>query len=216
MGHGPRRCRCQCRRCHCPGGSWIISSASRMQMPRLQHRRTALFPTLMPRLSRRFSALLVAAAVQSTCVLWSLPARAASALAAWSLGSDGVLQLRTATGARLDAFFEAGEVGRGAQGLDRFPRRAGVDPCNLSGSGPVREVRVSQTQSGATRLVVEFQPGVQLDPGQLRLIGTSPDRWKLMLEGLADPGLRTIGEGDLNRAGSGQWGGGAPSPPRRP
>ena len=61
----------------------------------------------MPRLPRRLSALLVAAAVQSTGLLWSLPARAASALAAWSLGSDGVLQLRTATGARLDAFFEA-------------------------------------------------------------------------------------------------------------
>ena len=65
-------------------------------------------------------------------------------------------------------------------------------------------------------MVVEFQPGVQLDPGQLRLIGTSPDRWKLMFEGLPTRGLRTIGEGDLNRAGSGQWGGVRIKPTKTP
>ena len=64
----------------------------------------------MPRPPRRFSALLIAFALQSSGLLMALPARAASALAAWSLGSDGVLQLRTATGALLDAFFEAGEA----------------------------------------------------------------------------------------------------------
>ena len=61
----------------------------------------------MLRPSRRLSALLVALVLQSSGLLLALPGRAASALAAWSLGSDGVLQLRTATGARLDAFFEA-------------------------------------------------------------------------------------------------------------
>ena len=160
----------------------------------------------MPRLPRRFSALLIAAAVQSTSLLWSLPARAASALAAWSLGSDGVLQLRTATGARLDAFFEAGEAGRGPRVWIDFPGELSR-PRSLRGSGPVREVRLGKPNPGATRLVVEFQPGVQLDPGQLRLIGTSPDRWKLMFEGLPTRGLRTIGEGDLNGVSSGQWGG---------
>ena len=39
--------------------------------------------------------LLVVGALQIPLVLAALPARAASALAAWALGSDGVLQLRT-------------------------------------------------------------------------------------------------------------------------
>ena len=54
--------------------------------------------------SRRL-ALLAAVCLQASSLLSALPARAASALAAWALTSDGVLKLRTATGARLDAFF---------------------------------------------------------------------------------------------------------------
>ena len=160
----------------------------------------------MPRFPRRFSALLVAVALQSAGVLMALPGRAASALAAWSLGSDGVLQLRTSTGARLNAFFEAGQAGKGPRVWIDFPGELSR-PRKLRGSGPVREIRLGKPNPGATRLVIEFQPGVDLDPGQLRLVGTSPDRWKLMFEGLATTGLRSIGEGDLNRASSGQWGG---------
>ena len=169
----------------------------------------------MPRLPRRFSALLVALVVQSSGLLMALPARAASALAAWSLGRDGVLQLRTATGARLDAFFEAGEGGRGPRVWIDFPGELSRTR-KLRGSGPVREVRLGKPNPGATRLVIEFNPGVELDPGQLRLIGTSPDRWKLMFEGLPTRGLRTIGEGDLNRASSGRWGGVRIKPTKTP
>ncbi|EAR18550.1 N-acetylmuramoyl-L-alanine amidase [Synechococcus sp. W2B2] len=160
----------------------------------------------MPRLPLRFSALLIAAALQSTGWLMGLPARAASALAAWSLGRDGVLQLRTATGARLDAFFEAGDRRQGPRVWIDFPGELSR-PRRILGSGPVREIRLGKPTPGATRLVIEFQQGVTLDPGNLRLVGTAPDRWKLMFEGLPTQGLRAIGEGDLNRASTGRWGG---------
>ena len=118
----------------------------------------------MLRPSRRLSALLVALVLQSSGLLLALPGRAASALAAWSLGSDGVLQLRTATGARLDAFFEAGEAGRGPRVWIDFPGELSR-PRRLRGSGPVREIRLGKPNPGATRLVIEFKPGVELDPG---------------------------------------------------
>ena len=83
-----------------------------------------------------------------------LPARAASALAAWSLGRDGVLQLRTATGARLDAFFEAGDRRQGPRVWIDFPGELSR-PRRILGSGPVREIRLGKPTPGATRLVID-------------------------------------------------------------
>ncbi|MEC7381596.1 MAG: N-acetylmuramoyl-L-alanine amidase, partial [Cyanobacteriota bacterium] len=59
--------------------------------------------------------LLVVGALQIPLLLAALPARAASALAAWALGSDGVLQLRTSRGARLEAFFQPADGAQGAK-----------------------------------------------------------------------------------------------------
>jgi N-acetylmuramoyl-L-alanine amidase len=64
-------------------------------------------------------------------------------------------------------------------------------------------------------LVIEFQPGVALDPSQLKLIGTASNRWKLSFQGLSTTGLRPIGEGNLDRAASGSWGGGLRIQPSR-
>ncbi|MFM7264162.1 MAG: hypothetical protein ACKOZW_00895, partial [Cyanobium sp.] len=41
------------------------------------------------------------------------PAQAASALSAWRVSREGVLELRTSPGAALQAFFEDGSAGRG-------------------------------------------------------------------------------------------------------
>jgi N-acetylmuramoyl-L-alanine amidase len=62
-------------------------------------------------------------------------------------------------------------------------------------------------------LVIEFAPSVDLDPQQLKLIGTSPDRWKLSFEGLPTRGLRRIGEGDLSA--SSHWNPGVRITPTR-
>ena len=161
----------------------------------------------MATLPFRFSALILAAAVQASSLLISLPAKAASALAAWQFSSSGELLLRTAAGARLQAFFEAGDRNRGPRVWIDFPGELSRSR-SLRGSGPVREIRLGKPSAGETRLVIEFQPGVDLDPSQLKLIGTASNRWKLSFQGLSTTGLRPIGEGNLNRASSGSWAGG--------
>ena len=168
----------------------------------------------MARLPFRFSALVLAAALQASSLLISLQAKAASALAAWKLSSSGELLLRTAAGARLQAFFESGDGRRGPRVWIDFPGELSRSR-SLPGSGPVREIRLGRPNVGETRLVIEFQPGVDLDPSQLKLIGTASNRWKLSFQGLSTTGLRPIGEGDINRASSGSWPGGLRIQPSR-
>ena len=61
----------------------------------------------------------------------------------------------------------------------------------------LREVRIGRPDSQTTRLVLEFQPGVRLDPSQLRLVGTARDRWRMELVGLGGRALTPLGEGSL-------------------
>lgn len=135
-------------------------------------------------------------------LLLLLPAAAAraagTALAAWRLTNTGVLELRTSNDAPLKAFFQAGSPGRGARlwiDLPGAPSRT----RSFSGSGAVREVRIGRPDGQTTRLVLEFEPGVQLNPAQLQLVGTAADRWRLDLRGLPGAALVSLGEGDLDR-----------------
>ena len=146
--------------------------------------------------SRRFSWLLIAA-LQLPLLAASLPARAASALAAWALTADGVLQLRTSRNARLEAFFQDAGEGRGTRVWSDFPGELRF-PRRLAGRGAVRELRLGKPRAGATRLVVEFRPDVELNPNDLKLRGTAPDRWELSFTGLPTRGLDDLGEGDLS------------------
>ena len=122
---------------------------------------------MAPASSRRM-AWRLAAALQCTTFTQALTARAASSLAAWAFTEEGVLKLRTSRNARLEAFFQAASDGRGTRvwidipGELRFPRR-------LAGRGAVREIRLGKPRAGATRLVVEFRPDVDLNPNDLRL-----------------------------------------------
>ena len=121
---------------------------------------------------------------------------AGSSLAAWRLGRSGMLELRTNPDTTLKAYFEAGTLGRGPKvwiDLPGAPSRS----RSLSGSGPVRQVRIGRPDGQTTRLVLEFQPGINLDPTTLRLVGTARDRWQLDLRGLPTAGLITLAEGDL-------------------
>ncbi|KEF43352.1 MAG: cell wall hydrolase [Cyanobium sp. CACIAM 14] len=127
----------------------------------------------------------------------ALPARAASALSAWRLSREGVLELRTAPGVRLQAYFEEGYGPTGPRvwvDLPGAPQRS----RSLSVGGLVQEVRIGRPDPGTTRLVLEFRPGTRVDPRQLRLVGTARDRWRLALTGLPLSGfVRTVGEGDM-------------------
>ena len=123
-----------------------------------------------------------------------LPSRAASALAAWSIGENGVLLLRTKKNADLKAFFQNSDFQRGQRVWIDFPGEL-TRPRTLKGSGPIREIRLGKPRSGFTRLVVEFRPGVALDPSRLQLKAVSEDRWELAFKELPTYGLLRIGEG---------------------
>jgi N-acetylmuramoyl-L-alanine amidase len=132
----------------------------------------------------------------------ALPAQAASALSAWRLSREGVLELRTSPGVRLQAFYEEGSGVTGPRvwvDLPGAPLRSRSVPVG----GLVREVRIGRPDSGTTRLVLEFRSGTRLDPRQLRLVGTSRDRWRLTLTGLPLSGFTSnVGEGDMDAAPS--------------
>ena len=131
-----------------------------------------------------------------TLCCFSPPLKAASALAAWSLGRNGVLQLRTSVDADLEAFFQEGSQGKGARVWIDFPGELS-HPRKIKGNGPVSEIRLGKPAKGITRLVLEFQPNVKIQSRKLKLIGISKDRWELSLIGIKTNGIKPIGEGSM-------------------
>ena len=129
-------------------------------------------------------------------LLNSSPVNSASALAAWVVRSDGVLQLRTSAGARLEAFFQSASGAKGDRLWIDFPGEL-TRPRKIIGNGPIKEIRLGKPFRGYTRLVIEFVPSIDLDPRDLKLIGTAPNRWELGLVGLPSKNLKRIGEGDV-------------------
>ncbi|MEX1324283.1 MAG: N-acetylmuramoyl-L-alanine amidase [Synechococcaceae cyanobacterium] len=124
-----------------------------------------------------------------------LPALASS-LAAWRLTRQGVLELRTSPDVALEAFYEAGDAGRGPRVWVDFPG-APQRSRTIRGNGAIREVRIGRPTPSTTRLVLEFAPGIRLDPRSLRLVGTARDRWRMEFRGLGRPVPLGLGEGDL-------------------
>jgi len=119
----------------------------------------------------------------------------ASSLAAWRLTSQGVLELRTSVNVNPLAFYEAGAGQRGPRVWIDLPG-APSHSRSVNGNGDLRQVRIGQPDARTTRLVLEFAPGVRLDPGDLRLVGTARDRWKMEFKGVA-AGLIAQGEGSI-------------------
>ena len=129
--------------------------------------------------------------------LSALPALAGSPLSAWRINREGQLELRTAPDLPVRAFYEAGRGAIGPRVWFDLPG-APLRTRTIAGSGLVRQIRVGQPTPESTRLVVEFQPGTQLDPSTLKLVGTARDRWRMDLTGLAPYGLQAQGEGDID------------------
>jgi len=128
----------------------------------------------------------------------SLPVRSASALAAWALTSNGILKLRTSTGAKLDAFYQSSTLDKGERVWIDFPGELSR-PRTIEGNGSVKEIRLGKPSKGKTRLVIEFFPSVELEPSKLQLIGTSTNTWELKFIGLKSNSLRSIEEGNILR-----------------
>lgn len=164
-------------------------------------RRAAIGARRRPAASGLAAAIAAAVLGGALSTLAALPAWAASALSAWRINPDGVLELRTSPGVPLQAYFEEGTGGRGPRLWIDLPG-APIRPRTLSGGGLLREVRIGKPDASTTRLVLEFLPGTRLDPRQLRLVGTARDRWRMEISGLRPGSLVAVGEGDVDTASS--------------
>ena len=123
---------------------------------------------------------------------------AASSLAAWSLRSDAVLQLRTLPDVNIEAFYKSSSQLKGDRIWIDLPGQISR-PRTIKGSGPIKEVRLGTPLKDTTRLVVEFNKGIKLNPQRLKLLGVSPTLWQLKLLESSATTLTTIGEGSIVR-----------------
>ena len=76
-----------------------------------------------------------------------LPLRSASALAAWALSSNGSLKLRTASGAKLNAFYQSSSTNKGVRVWIDFPGELSR-PRTIKGNGSVKEIRLGKPTKG--------------------------------------------------------------------
>ena len=127
------------------------------------------------------------------------PARSSSALAAWSLDSNGVLELRTKSNSKLKAFFQKGGNTFGDRFWIDFPGEL-KNPRTIKGNGPIKEIRLGKPVKGKTRLVVEFTPNNNLKPLNWRLVGIDQNKWKIKLFSSSKNSFQKIGEGITSKS----------------
>ncbi len=127
------------------------------------------------------------------------PARSSSALAAWSLNSNGVLELRTKSNSKLKAYFQKGGNTFGDRFWIDFPGEL-KNPRTIEGNGPIKEIRLGKPIKGKTRLVVEFSAKNYLKPLNWKLIGIDQNRWKIKLFSLPKNSFKKIGEGVVSKS----------------
>ena len=126
-----------------------------------------------------------------------LPVKSSSALAAWALKSNGVLELRTKSNTNLKAYFQKANQISGDRFWVDFPGEL-KNPRTIKGNGPIKEIRLGKPITGKTRLVVEFTDDNNIKPLTWRLIGLDQNRWKIKL--FSPPNsFKTIGEGIVNK-----------------
>ena len=128
-----------------------------------------------------------------------LPVKSSSALAAWSLNSNGVLELRTRKSSQLKAYFQKANLLYGDRFWVDFKGEL-LNPRILKGNGPIKEIRLGKPISGMTRLVIEFAPQTSINPYQLKLIGVDENKWKIKLTSFPPNSFRTIREGNVSEA----------------
>ena len=126
-----------------------------------------------------------------------LPVKASSALAAWSINTNGVLELRTKSNTNINAYFQRANQISGDRFWVDFPGELKT-PRRIKGNGPIKEIRLGKPNKGKTRLVIEFKPETYLKPLTWRLVGLDQNRWRIKL---FEPKytFKKIGEGLVNK-----------------
>ena len=109
-----------------------------------------------------------------------LPVNSSSALAAWELKTNGVLELRTKSNANLKAYFQKANNKYGDRFWVDFPGEL-KNPRLIKGNGPIKEIRLGKPSIGKTRLVIEFREETYLSPLTWRMIGLDQNRWRIKL-----------------------------------
>ncbi len=122
------------------------------------------------------------------------PAKSSSALAAWILNSNGLLELRTKSNAKLKAYFQKGGNVFGDRFWIDFPGELKT-PRTIKGNGPIKEIRLGKPNKGKTRLVVEFSEKNNLKPLNWKLVAIDKNRWKIKLFSLPKNSFQKMGEG---------------------
>jgi len=109
-----------------------------------------------------------------------IPVKSSSALAAWVLKKDGVLELRTKSNTNLKAYFQNANQIYGDRFWVDFPGEL-KKPRKIKGNGPIKEIRLGKPNNGKTRLVIEFKEKTFLKPLTWRLVGLDQNRWRIKL-----------------------------------
>ena len=129
----------------------------------------------------------------------SLPVKSSSALAALSLKSNGVLELRTNKNSKLKAYYQKANQIYGDRFWIDFNGEL-LNPRTIKGNGPVKEIRLGKPVNGMTRLVIEFTDQKSINPYQLKLVGVDENKWKIKLTSFPLKSFRTIKEGNVSKA----------------
>ena len=124
-----------------------------------------------------------------------LPVKSSSALAAWAIKTNGVLELRTKSNTNLKAYFQKANQISGDRFWIDFPGEL-KNPRTIKGNGPIKEIRLGKPNKGKTRLVIEFKEETYLKPLTWRLVGLDQNRWRIKLFDPKYP-FKKIGEGQV-------------------
>ena len=129
--------------------------------------------------------------------VFNLPVKSSSALAAWALKSDGVLELRTKSDAKLKAYFQKANKSYGDRFWIDFKGELS-NPRKIKGNGPIKEIRLGKPEQGLTRLVIEFVSNKKINPHNWKLIGIDKNNWRIKLAAFPRNDFQTISEGNFS------------------
>ena len=122
-----------------------------------------------------------------------LPVKSSSALAAWAINTNGVLELRTKSNTNLKAYFQKANQISGDRFWVDFPGEL-KNPRTIKGNGPIKEIRLGKPDKGKTRLVIEFKEETYLKPLTWQMGGLDQNRWRIKLFN-SKYSFKKIGEG---------------------
>ena len=129
--------------------------------------------------------------------VFNSPVKSSSALAAWALKSNGVLELKTKSDAKLKAYFQKANKSYGDRFWIDFKGELS-NPRKIKGNGPIKEIRLGKPVQGFTRLVIEFESNKKINPHNWKLIGIDKNNWRIKLAAFPKNDFQTISEGKFS------------------